>query len=294
MVVFPHFDWKGHFAMRVRVLNGGQFADEKRLPRIVLVHGIDGFAGTWTRSTEMPAWLTILTRTMKCLVYVLEYDAAKFKFGKKRVQHQIESFSVRLLRELRKNDVLCNRTCFICHSYGGLLIKKSLSDSHLHERDYFSITRSKVKALIFLGTPHQGSAMASYAWPVARLLRIGTHGLADLRWNGRMMKMISHDFDVVLRSRKPPSIMNVREAKGIPLVKRNWIDRFEKLDVLRLPIVVTKESATLGSADELNFDAECDHLELPTFRYRGAERIAEAIQDFLNTAFNSGIGRLEP
>lgn len=57
---------------------------------------------------------------------------------------------------------------FICHSLGGIVIKKALISASLLP-DYEPVRRN-IKAIIFMGTPHKGSRISSYLTPLTRIL----------------------------------------------------------------------------------------------------------------------------
>lgn len=62
---------------------------------------------------------------------------------------------------------------FIVHSLGGLVMKKAMcisetsNEEHLKQVDRYTI------AIAFLGTPHRGAGLASFATVVANILRAG-------------------------------------------------------------------------------------------------------------------------
>ncbi|KAI4247390.1 MAG: hypothetical protein LQ352_006167 [Teloschistes flavicans] len=57
---------------------------------------------------------------------------------------------------------------FICHSLGGIVIKRALvSASTL---PVYEPVRRNIKAIVFMGTPHKGSRLSSYLTPLSRII----------------------------------------------------------------------------------------------------------------------------
>ncbi len=57
---------------------------------------------------------------------------------------------------------------FICHSLGGIVMKRALISASLLS-DYEPVRRN-IKAIVFMGTPHKGSRLSSYLTPLTRIV----------------------------------------------------------------------------------------------------------------------------
>ncbi len=57
---------------------------------------------------------------------------------------------------------------FICHSLGGIVMKRALISASLLS-DYEPVRRN-IKAVVFMGTPHKGSRFSSYLTPLTRIV----------------------------------------------------------------------------------------------------------------------------
>lgn len=129
---------------------------------IVFVHGLGGDQlGTWQADPKSfwPRWLA--EKFPNCSVSSFGYDSQKlagFLTGGGASLHDI---ALALADALTNREAMAPRTLFVCHSLGGLVVKQMLrrcADSVNPE--YVELGRSVV-GIAFLGTPHQGSALAS-------------------------------------------------------------------------------------------------------------------------------------
>jgi triacylglycerol esterase/lipase EstA (alpha/beta hydrolase family) len=59
---------------------------------------------------------------------------------------------------------------FVCHSYGGLLVKQLLRSGSEIATEY-EVLVERVAGIVFLGTPNQGSSIAHYAKALGPILR---------------------------------------------------------------------------------------------------------------------------
>ncbi|UKZ76322.1 hypothetical protein TrVFT333_004024 [Trichoderma virens FT-333] len=143
---------------------------------IVLVHGLNGHPGkTWTAKNGR-FWPTDLLpkslREAKANVLVYGYNADVYTGGNDNSAsdnfiHQHAQTLVTSLTLYRKSEgTFNNAIIWVCHSLGGILVKRALLYSNdlraAHHEDYRSIFVSTY-GVMFLGTPHTGSDAASWA-----------------------------------------------------------------------------------------------------------------------------------
>ncbi|OTA99720.1 hypothetical protein M426DRAFT_16183 [Hypoxylon sp. CI-4A] len=142
---------------------------------IVLVHGLNGDPHkTWTTKNGV-FWPTdLLPSSLRdaranVLVYGYNADVYSKKHGSNPSDNFIHMHAQTLVTSLthyRKDELSShNPIIWVCHSLGGILVKRALLYSNdlkasQHE-DYRSIYVSTY-GLIFLGTPHTGSDIASW------------------------------------------------------------------------------------------------------------------------------------
>lgn len=116
----------------------------------------------------------------------------------------LELRAVRLLSELREAGVGKRPVVFICHSMGGLLVKRMLLDN--------VNLRKQTVGVLFMATPHKGS-------PVARYARLGirpSHDVALLYLQSPQNKQLHDEFLEVAGT--IPVICSVAEMEESPLL----------------------------------------------------------------------------
>jgi tetratricopeptide (TPR) repeat protein len=160
---------------------------------VVYVHGLGGHVyGTWRRtaddSTFWPLWLAQDVEGLN--VFSLAYDAPASNWLGTAMPLQDRAVNILeiLLSEpgLRSGPVI-----FICHSLGGLIVKKIILNlqQQASRRPEAADLLERVTKIVFAATPHTGSAQATWldrlrflAWPssVARVLVANDPSLRDI------------------------------------------------------------------------------------------------------------------
>ncbi len=138
---------------------------------VIFVHGLDGDGiATWTKvKTLTDSWLAWLASDISEIdVWSLSYDVHTFKAGATTVS--LPDRAVNVLELLLSTGIGSRPVIFVCHSYGGLLIKqilRSASDSgQIAKRTFLDA----VRGIIFLATPHAGSEKATWFTSYAKIL----------------------------------------------------------------------------------------------------------------------------
>ncbi|TGO66355.1 hypothetical protein BOTNAR_0063g00370 [Botryotinia narcissicola] len=158
------------------------FCGENPIVDIVAVHGLNGDSvKTWTSKTNNKFWLgdaDMLPLAMKqSRILTFRYNAAVTAlFGKTsadRILHHAQTLIAELVADRQINDAEHRPIIFICHSLGGIIVKRALVYS-------FSRTSKAVEHLhsvfvstygiLFMGTPHNGSSLTSLASMSRRML----------------------------------------------------------------------------------------------------------------------------
>ncbi|KAL3477561.1 Alpha/Beta hydrolase protein [Aspergillus californicus] len=144
---------------------------------IVFVHGLNGHPHrTWTSTTSNKAgtfWPVDLLpevlsqNRVRILTYGYNANVTSFTDGasKDRILNHSETLAAQLAANRRLKRCSERPIIFVCHSLGGLVVKRALIYSR-------SITNEKVEHLrsiyvstygiLFLGTPHNGSEVAKW------------------------------------------------------------------------------------------------------------------------------------
>lgn len=173
---------------------------------IVLVHGLGGGAyETWEKSKESDTfWPNWLTEELDGIaVYSLHYAFPATNWLGTTMHLQDRATNV--LACLKHEDDLGNRpTVYICHSLGGLIMKRVLREAvetQVHDKKSLLILQA-VKGMIFVATPHSGSMHADLAdylriliWPsrATNSLIKNDPGLRELnRWYRNWSQSIRH------------------------------------------------------------------------------------------------------
>jgi pimeloyl-ACP methyl ester carboxylesterase len=171
---------------------------------VVFVHGLGGHVyDTWRRGTDdgtfWPLWLAEDIKGLT--VYSLAYDAPPTNWlgTAMRLQDRAVNVLECLLGETGLQD---GQVAFVCHSLGGLIVKKILLDlqQQARRRPEGVNFLDRVTRVVFAGTPHTGSGKAALleslpflAWPSSiastlvanepnlRAINVAYRGLTDER-----------------------------------------------------------------------------------------------------------------
>jgi pimeloyl-ACP methyl ester carboxylesterase len=130
---------------------------------LVFVHGLNGDSrASWTEAARLEdSWLAWLAEDAPDIaVWSLSYDNKAVSWHGNTIPLQDRATNV--LELLLSNNLGSRPLVFVCHSYGGLLIKqllRSAADSNEQQKlDLLDNTRG----LLFLATPHAGSEKATW------------------------------------------------------------------------------------------------------------------------------------
>ncbi|RMD42293.1 hypothetical protein DV735_g2857, partial [Chaetothyriales sp. CBS 134920] len=129
---------------------------------VVLVHGLNGGPySTWATHKPEVFWpVDLLPRMLeeqRCRILTYGYDATVAAFTDGTIQ----------LKKAAERPII-----FICHSLGGLVVKRALIYSRASRHQNLELHRSVYVAtygIIFLGTPHTGSDLAKWGLLLERI-----------------------------------------------------------------------------------------------------------------------------
>ena len=142
-----------------------------QLHSIVAIHGLyeDGRA-TWTEPETGTLWLGDLFphEKLKARVLLYSYNRASLTAPGHSVSDRVLPYANNLIAELCANrqlsDTICHPIVFVCHGFGGILLKRALALAHASTAPAVEHRRSiyiSTYAIIFLGTPHAGISKSS-------------------------------------------------------------------------------------------------------------------------------------
>ena len=179
-------------------------AETSKKVDVVAVHGLQGDAFKTWECSNGSLWLRdyLPEEIPSARIMTFGYDST-LAFSNSVAR--IEDKALDLLNRLgAKRDESTDRrpVVFICHSLGGVVVKKALILAHERSLDpVFKDILKNTKAIAFLGVPHKGSDSAWWANFAANALKGASIGLttnnalvADLRKDSSALSTISKQF----------------------------------------------------------------------------------------------------
>ncbi|KAI9874123.1 MAG: hypothetical protein M1830_010171 [Pleopsidium flavum] len=256
---------------------------------VVLVHGLTGHPyNTWSTDDRKVFWPVDLLPTnvkkARILVYGYDADVASFKGGtsKDKIHNHAETLVQRLSANRSLEDATERPIIFICHSLGGLVVKRALSYSCNVTNANLEQQRSiyvSTYGVLFLGTPHNGSDLA--------------------KWGSLLQAIASVAPKKVLDS--SPQLVDALKSQSETLqnINRYFVQIMYRFHILfchegkptdlkgTRQFVVDEDSAAPPFADVERMVIETDHSHMCKFatkRSPGYEGVAEAIKRFAENA----------
>lgn len=193
----------------IRVLRHG---DTEACVDIVFVHGLTGEAhNTWLHKETGVHWPSELLNQDLPDTRILSfgYDADVVNFwnpaSNSRLSSHAENLVGELVRERERTDTESRKILFVAHSLGGLVTEYALSHSrHAAEKHLHQVERCTA-GIIFLGVPHCGADLASWAkfgTNMVKILRPTNKDIVGvLRPGSEMLHEVQKNFHIILRRR---------------------------------------------------------------------------------------------
>ncbi|TRX91012.1 hypothetical protein FHL15_007994 [Xylaria flabelliformis] len=247
---------------------------------IVAVHGLNGKAyKTWIDSGKL--WLAdfLPLDIPRARIFTYGYNSAvAFSSSASRVDDYARTLLERLMAKRRLFSHADKRPLlFICHSLGGVVVKRALVIAHERSRRYGSITQDTF-GIMFLGTPHRGSDAAFWGKLFGSLANIVTLGsirtqlLDDLKRKSDILGATCSQF--VERSQSLHRIFSI----------------YERVRVKGLSsLVVEEDSAIMGLPNEIPIPIEADHRSMCRFSSMQSEKyqmIVDCIKEMVEDALD--------
>src|ERR1700674_1433311 len=136
---------------------------------IVFVHGLDGHPrATWDLDNA-ESWSTWITSAIpQARIWSLGYRVRSSNWfgGGMPLTPRARNVLAVLNSELNSNKPIV----FICHSYGGLLVKQILRTGEEMGTEFRAIL-DQVAGIVFLATPHTGSSIAGFINGIGPIVR---------------------------------------------------------------------------------------------------------------------------
>ena len=195
------------------------------LADVVFIHGLTGDPRkTWTDESGDEFWPCWLEKELERIsVYTLGYPASLFEKWAKKEMDMFERAG-NVLERFAGNGIGERPIVFVAHSLGGILTKMILrKSSEADDLDWRRVSEA-TKLVVYLSTPHTGSAMANVlnAVPLAskhiKLLANQTGFLEDLNGQYRTFANSREDLRTVVYYEKhaTKSVVVVPRASADP------------------------------------------------------------------------------
>ncbi|SEF37483.1 Tetratricopeptide repeat-containing protein [Amycolatopsis pretoriensis] len=278
---------------------------EPRLLDVVFLHGLDGDArGTWTggdAGTFWPRWLS--DDFDGVAVWSVGFDAWSTQWRGSAMPMQDRA--VNLMAALQLRGIGQRPLCFVTHSMGGLLAKEILLHAAQGQTEY-AVFAKAAKGVVFLGTPHTGSALTGFVERLGALYR-ATAAVKDLRHNAAHLRHLNDSYrdwavsaevgNLVFFEARPTKGVQVVDAAsanpGLPHVRPIPVDA-DHIGICkpadRDSLVYGKVKQFVGQIlDARKRPAGENALPLPSSHFTGRDDVADAVVDLVEQRRSAGV-----
>ncbi len=203
--------------------------DAEKTVDVVPVHGLQGHAyKTWEHDNGS-LWLRDFLPADIAFARILTFGYDSTVAFSSSVA-QLEDKALELLNRLsaKRSGVTCPGSkarpiVFICHSFGGIVVKKALILAHERSTDpEYKDVLDNTKAIAFLSVPHKGSNSAWWADFAASALKGASVGrltntelVANLRRDASVLTNVSKQFVDRARSLKIYTFYETQKLYGV-------------------------------------------------------------------------------
>ncbi|PYH46386.1 LipA and NB-ARC domain protein [Aspergillus saccharolyticus JOP 1030-1] len=223
---------------------------------LIAVHGLNGDAiETWTHKQSGVMWLRDLLPQELPNIRIMTYGY-NARFNNFTGHQDLRNISMKLLSELvdlRKTEKECKRPIvYICHSLGGIVVKKALLIRCPREQQH---VQDAAYGVIFLATPHSGSGVADTGKVIANII----HACSPFRPARGLLSLLRKDSKVLFEITED----FVEKAGKLQIVS------FFELEMTSIGIfkrlVVEQRSAILNIPNEIPIGQFADHRNIARF-----------------------------
>ena len=236
-----------------------------RVMDVVFVHGLGGdLHGTWTSKivgSERPFfWPAAMAEDLSaCGIWSVEY-AAPFTAFASNPGMTIDDRAANLALRLCNSGLGVKPIVFVMHSLGGLVVKSLCVQSQLGNGDD-KVVASSIRGLVFCGTPHRGSGIAT----ATRILgRLSARHVRELEANTDRLNRAHRDFLAWHKGHPDIAVQTYYETRGFAH-RYWWLPVGSKLKV------VSQTSADTGVVGSPMYPVSEDHIRLVKPHSRDAE-----------------------
>ncbi|KAL6409280.1 hypothetical protein AUP68_05652 [Ilyonectria robusta] len=218
---------------------------------IVFVHGLSGHRErTWTASGESDPWPKTLlpSKLPNARILTFGYNAYVTSWQGIVSQDRLGSHAGNLLNSLasyREDDKTNDRPIiFVCHSLGGLVCEDALIRSNERPEAQLRNIIHCTRGIIFLGTPHHGSGLATWAERMSLSINV------IKQTNSKIVEVLRRDSEVLARIQESfhTMVLARNKTKGYAIEITCF---YEQLPLPRIGFVVPQDSATLPGYNQI-------------------------------------------
>uniref|UniRef100_UPI0011AFEC91 esterase/lipase family protein n=1 Tax=Amycolatopsis sp. CA-126428 TaxID=2073158 RepID=UPI0011AFEC91 len=156
---------------------------------VVFLHGLDGdVRKSWTVAGDDGFWPNWLAQDVgEAAVWSVGYEA--WSSGWRGHAMPMQDRTINVLASLQVKGIGERPLIFVTHSMGGLIVKEALLYAAYGDTEFASFA-AMTKAVVFLGTPHNGSGLTKAVEALGKIYR-GTAAVHDLRSNSAHLRQLS-------------------------------------------------------------------------------------------------------
>jgi hypothetical protein len=194
---------------------------------VVFVHGLGGDpTASWSSSSDpadfWPKWLAADFPNIN--VWTVGYDSGLFASALTGEGASLADRATMLLDYLASNAVGSRATIFITHSLGGLIVKQMLRRCSDSLNPNCKRLLAAAKGIVFIGTPHQGSNLASIVCGVLKIV-LSRH-VEQLAANDEILLDLGHWFQNWAASNQiaVAAYCEIRKTNGVKVVNKATAD----------------------------------------------------------------------
>ncbi|KAH8669922.1 hypothetical protein BGZ61DRAFT_483227 [Ilyonectria robusta] len=225
---------------------------------IIFIHGLMGhrektWRGTDDDGRKLEPWPKALlpSKIPNSRIFTFGYDAHVFnlndqgKVSVKAIRDHAKELVASVEHERTQTNTAGRPMIFVCHSLGGLVCKDAiLFSAQRRDREDLMDFSQHTAGIIFMGTPHRGSAIADYATRFSSL--VGSFK----QTNPKLLQVLQRESDTLHRIHDDFYDLVNGRRNSIDQHKISVICFWEELPSPNAGLIVPKESAVLpGFAD---------------------------------------------
>lgn len=251
---------------------------------VIFVHGLGGDArSTWMynpkdHTTLWPSWVG---EEVECNVWVAGYGAALSGWTD-AAMHLVDLGEALFAALQTEVDLQGRRIVLVGHSLGGLVIKSGMTQAQTLGDPKRLALLERIAGVVFVGTPHQGSNLATFAEMLRVILRTNPQ-VTNMVSNDAWLKQLNDQFRALYKQRNFGARVFF-ESKGVLIGYR-----FLFLEFGKRKLIVDRNSSDPGIAGVIPTSIEGDHVEIAKPKSRQA-LIHKALVEFVKGMVSGAAG----